>query len=150
MAVVDSGATTCTINNTNSVCDMQPSMSVFSGFDASGEQVKGDADGKLHLYAYDPGDASAAGCGVTIPVTVLRRGRHNLFSVKTIVEDLGWDLILKPSYKGDSGFYKTVDGEQRRTPVTYDADARLYKLHYGLGNSREEAKRAAARGPRNR
>lgn len=42
-----------------------------------------------------------------------------------------------------SGFYKTVDGVECCLPVVYDASSKLYKMHYGLGNSADEAKWAA-------
>ena len=145
VAVVDSGATACTVNEIHSVCDIQPSMSVFTGFDAQGSKVAGDADGNLHLFAYDAVKPDDQGCAVKLPVTVLKRGNHNLFSVKVLVEDLGWKLVLQPSNVGASGFYKTVGGVQRRLPVIYDSESRLYKMHYGIGDSPEQAEWAARR-----
>ena len=125
MAVVDSGATACTVRSDDGVTEMETSRSVFTGFDSKGSVLTGDVDGNLHLYVTGESGRSK-GSSVTIPVTVLKQGRHNLFSVSVIVEQLGWKLIIQPSYKGVSGFYKTVDGVECCLPVVYDASSRLY------------------------
>ena len=92
VGVVDSGATRCTLQSSEGVADLGPSRSVFTGFDSRGDTLRGDADGNLHLFV-DGGDQP--GCSITLPVTVLRRSKHNLFSVSVIVEQFGWKLVIE-------------------------------------------------------
>ena len=59
VAVLDSGATACTVKSEGGVVGLTPSQSVFTGFDQSGRHLVGDADGRIHLFAYEPNSPSS-------------------------------------------------------------------------------------------
>ena len=60
-----------------------------------------------------------------------------------MVEQMGWRLEIVPTNEGPSGFHKIVNGVKVTLPISYDRVSRLYKMHYAMGSSIEDAKATA-------
>jgi len=145
-ALVDSGASTSVFTDESGMEEQlikkQRSDAVFCGME-NGREVRGKVEGTACMWVFDPENVDG-GSGLSLNGTIVPGMRSNLISVSHVCEQHGFTQVIRPSYEGESGFYKVVEGGKvLRLPIVLDRDRGLYVAYYTIAASIPAAREAA-------
>ena len=139
--IVDSGASASTSHTARGLINQRPSELYFKGLTGI---TNGVTDGVANVYFYDPMEPATPGGAVQLEQTVLPNTEQPLISVSQLCETQGFTQVIRPSYEGPCGFYKTEsDGRQTVLPFALNKERGLYIATYVVGSSVAEAQRRA-------
>ena len=139
--IVDSGASASTSHTARGLINQRPSELYFKGLTGI---TNGVTDGVANVYFYDPMEPATPGGAVQLEQTVLPNTEQPLISVSQLCEAKGFTQVIRPSYEGPCGFYKTEsDGRQTVLPFALNKERGLYIATYVVGSSVTEAQRRA-------
>ena len=139
--IVDSGASASTSHTARGLTNQRPSELYFKGLTGI---TNGVTDGVVNVYFYDPMEPATPGGAVQLEQTVLPNTEQPLISVSQLCETQGFTQVIRPSYEGPCGFYKTEsDGRQIVLPFALNKQRGLYIATYVVGSSVAEAQRRA-------
>ena len=139
--IVDSGASASTSHTARGLINQRPSELYFKGLTGI---TNGVTDGVANVYFYDPMEPATPGGAVQLEQTVLPNTEQPLISVSQLCEAKGFTQVIRPSYEGPCGFYKTEsDGRQTVLPFALNKERGLYIATYVVGSSVAEAQRRA-------
>ena len=115
--IVDSGASASTSHTARGLINQRPSELYFKGLTGI---TNGVTDGVANVYFYDPMEPATPGGAVQLEQTVLPNTEQPLISVSQLCEAKGFTQVIRPSYEGPCGFYKTEsDGRQTVLPFAF-------------------------------